>query len=56
MRTIGESRVFILIESYAGTRKLSDIFADLLYSAYKRSEGKEKTVRPSDKTNRNGAA
>ena len=28
-------RVYIIKESYDGVKKLSDIFADLLYSAYK---------------------
>jgi hypothetical protein len=31
-------RMFIVNESYAGKKKLSDIFADLLYSAYAKSE------------------
>ena len=31
-------KVFIVNESYAGKRNLSDIFADLLYSAYCKRE------------------
>jgi hypothetical protein len=31
-------RVFIVKESYAGKRTLSDIFAELLYSAYRKNE------------------
>ena len=29
-----QERIFIVTESYAGKKNLSDIFADLLYSAY----------------------
>jgi hypothetical protein len=32
------AREFIIQESYAGKKKLSDIFADLLYSEYRRQE------------------
>ena len=28
------TRVFTVTESYAGAKKLSDVFAELLYSAY----------------------
>ena len=31
-------KVFIVNESYAGIKNLSDIFADLLYSAYCKNE------------------
>ena len=33
-----QERIFIVNESYAGIRNLSDIFADLLYSAYCKTE------------------
>ena len=42
-------RAFIVNESYAGTKNLSDIFADLLYSEYCR----ESEIK-SDKSNREG--
>jgi hypothetical protein len=32
------AREFVIQESYAGKKKLSDIFADLLYSEYRRQE------------------
>ena len=31
-------KVFIVTESYAGIKNLSDIFTDLLYSAYQKQE------------------
>jgi len=31
-------KIFIVNESYAGIKNLSDIFADLLYSAYRKHE------------------
>ena len=35
-------KVFIVNESYAGIKNLSDIFADLLYSAYQEQESEIK--------------
>ena len=33
-----QERVFVVNESYAGIKNLSDIFADLLYAAYCKNE------------------
>ena len=52
-------KVFIVNESYAGIKDLSDIFADLLYSAYQKQEsentGNEINQKgyPPDQANRN---
>ena len=36
---------FVIVESYVGKKQLSDIFADLLYSAYRRQkENQSETV------------
>jgi len=36
---------FVIVESFAGKKQLSDIFADLLYSAYrKQKENQSETV------------
>ena len=35
-------RVFVVTESYMGKKNLSDIFADLLYSAYMKIKPKDK--------------
>ena len=45
-----QERIFTVNESYAGTKKLSDIFADLLYSAYQKQESEIK----GDKSNHEG--
>ena len=49
-------KVFIVNESYAGIKSLSDIFADLLYSAYCKREpdGKGKSPLQGSGFNHNG--
>jgi hypothetical protein len=39
-------KVFVINESYAGIENLSDIFADLLYSAYCKHESENKGNEP----------
>ena len=38
----GYTRIFVVKESFAGTKKLTDILADLLYSAYCKQESENK--------------
>ena len=50
------TRIFVVKESYTGTKKLSDIFSDMLYSAYCKpeSEIKGKNSLQGRDINRNG--